>query len=135
MEPSVSVPMENATSPAAVPEEEPADEPDDPCFKFHGFLVTPPYQMSPIARAPIVNLQTRTAPAFSRFFTTVAVLSILWSLKGVAPHVVFVPSTARRSFTPYGIPCKGPLYFPFAISSSAFFAEAIALSSSNDITH
>jgi len=47
MEPSVSVPRLKATRPAAVAEPEPADEPLDPSFVFHGLRVMPPYQMSP----------------------------------------------------------------------------------------
>src|SRR5688572_17118423 len=73
IEPSVSVPIAKATNPALVAEADPAEEPLDPCFRFHGFLVTPPYQISPMAKAPIVSLTTRTAPASISFFTTVAV--------------------------------------------------------------
>ena len=47
IEPSVSVPRLKATSPAAVAEPDPADEPLDPSFRFQGLRVTPPYQMSP----------------------------------------------------------------------------------------
>lgn len=47
MEPSVSVPIENPHSPAAVAEADPALEPLDPSFRFHGLRVRPPYQMSP----------------------------------------------------------------------------------------
>src|SRR5687767_7093461 len=53
IEPSVSVPIANATSPEPVAEADPAEEPLDPCARFQGFLVTPPYQMSPMANAPI----------------------------------------------------------------------------------
>ena len=73
IDPNVSVPMAKATSPATVAEAEPADDPLDPCFKSHGFFVTPPYQISPIAKAPSVNLPSKTAPAASSFLTTVAV--------------------------------------------------------------
>src|SRR5262245_2327318 len=47
IEPSVSVPIEKPTSPAAVADAGPADEPLDPCSRFHGFLVTPPNHWSP----------------------------------------------------------------------------------------
>src|SRR5690606_29704722 len=76
IEPNVSVPIENATKPATVADALPADDPLEPCFKFHGFLVTPPNQMSPIANAPIVNLATSTAPASSNFLTMVVVVFI-----------------------------------------------------------
>jgi hypothetical protein len=41
IEPDVSVPMPNATHPAAVAEAGPADEPLEPCDKFHGLFVRP----------------------------------------------------------------------------------------------
>ncbi len=44
MLPQVSVPIANGTNPATVAEAEPADEPEEPVFKFHGFFVLPPYQ-------------------------------------------------------------------------------------------
>ena len=76
IDPKVSVPIEKATNPAAVDEADPAEDPLEPCSKFHGFLVLPPYQTSPHASAPMVNFATRTAPASSNFFTTVAFSSI-----------------------------------------------------------
>ena len=36
MLPQVSVPMANGTKPADVADAEPAEEPDEPFFKFHG---------------------------------------------------------------------------------------------------
>ena len=42
--PQVSVPIAKGTKPATVAEVEPADDPDDPYFKFHGFFVLPPNQ-------------------------------------------------------------------------------------------
>src|SRR5262245_15843804 len=42
IEPPVSVPIANATRPAAVAAAEPADDPLDPCSRFHGLLVRPP---------------------------------------------------------------------------------------------
>src|SRR5687767_6658695 len=70
IEPNVSVPTAKATRPALVAEADPAEEPLDPCFRFQGFFVTPPYQISPSAKAPIVSLTTSTAPASFNFFTT-----------------------------------------------------------------
>ena len=46
IEPSVSVPMAKAQSPAAVALAEPALDPLEPSFRFQGLRVTPPYQMS-----------------------------------------------------------------------------------------
>src|SRR5215470_6537777 len=88
IDPSVSEPILNATSPAAVAEAGPAEDPLDPCFAFHGFRVTPPNHTSPCASAPSVNFATNTAPALSSRCTTVASSSIIWLSKPAAPHVV-----------------------------------------------
>src|SRR6185437_17070598 len=77
IEPSVSEPMLNATHPAAVAEAGPADEPLEPCDGFHGLRVFPPNQVSSMASAPSESFATRTAPAASRRFTTVASSSIV----------------------------------------------------------
>ena len=68
MEPRVSLPIPKEMQPAAVAEAGPAEEPLEPCFRFHGFFVTPPYHISPIARAPKVSLTISTAPASSNTF-------------------------------------------------------------------
>jgi len=80
MEPSVSVPMANPTSPAATAEAEPAEEPLEPSSGFHGLRVVPPNHTSPMARAPQESLARRTAPAASSRFTTSASSSRTWSL-------------------------------------------------------
>src|SRR6185503_13573041 len=49
IEPRVSVPIENPTSPAAVALAGPADEPLDPCSGHQGFRVTAPNHTSPWA--------------------------------------------------------------------------------------
>src|SRR5688572_1602854 len=74
IEPSVSVPIEKPTSPAAVAEPGPADEPLDPCCASsgcHGLRVTPANQRAPCASAPIDNFATSTAPASFNRSTTV----------------------------------------------------------------
>src|SRR5262249_30180823 len=88
MLPSVSVPMAKPTSPATTADADPADEPLEPCFTFHGLRVLPPNHWSPMASAPSVSLATRTAPASSSRFAIVALVSSFWSLYGAAPHVV-----------------------------------------------
>ena len=55
-----------------------------------------------------VIMATSTAPESSKRFATVAVSSIIWFLNGADPQVVGYPLTEKRSFRPYGIPCKGP---------------------------
>src|SRR6266849_8882221 len=129
IEPSVSEPMLKATHPAAAAEAGPADEPLDPCLVFQGLRVTPPNHTSPCASAPSVNFATSTAPASSSRFTTVASSSIICVSNPAAPQVVRYPFVANRSLAPHGSPCRGPRYFPAAISSSAFFASARARSS------
>src|ERR1041385_6022259 len=76
MEPSVSEPMAKATQPAAVAEDDPADDPLDPCLVFQGLRVIPPNHLSPWASAPSVSLATNTAPSTSSRFTTLASSSI-----------------------------------------------------------
>src|SRR5277367_842781 len=88
IEPSVSEPMAKATHPAAVADVEPADEPLEPCFVFHGLRVRPPNHLSPIASAPRVVFATSTAPAASSRLTTVASSSKLCFSNPPAPHVV-----------------------------------------------
>src|SRR6266404_3679530 len=75
IEPSVSVPIEKPTSPAAVAAAGPADEPLDPrrsSSGAQGLRVTPPNHLGPCASAPIESLATKTAPASRRRSTTVA---------------------------------------------------------------
>src|SRR5262249_16049607 len=88
IDPTVSEPILNQTSPEATPEAGPAEDPLDPCFVFHGFRVTPPNHTSPCASAPSVNFATNTAPALSSRCTTVASSSIVWLSNPAAPHVV-----------------------------------------------
>src|SRR5262252_4893199 len=63
MLPPVSLPMENATSAAAVAAPGPALDPDAPSSRSQGFIVWPPNQMSLSASAPSESLANMTAPA------------------------------------------------------------------------
>src|SRR5882757_7158392 len=63
MEPSVSVPMAKPTQPAETVLALPADEPLEPWRGFQGLRVRPPNQRSPCARAPMLSLARRMAPA------------------------------------------------------------------------
>ena len=126
MEPCVSVPMPNATHPAAVAEDGPADEPLDPCVRFHGLFVRPRNHWSFCANIPVDNLAINTAPALRRRTTTSASSSMMRFSKSAVPHVVGTPFVLKRSFTPYGMPCSGPRYLPAAISSSQRAASARA---------
>src|ERR1700732_2648415 len=86
-DPPVSGPTENATSPAAVAEPGPAEEPEASCWVFQGFRVTPPNHWAVSASAPDESFATRMAPASLSLVYTVASVSMTWSLKGEAPHV------------------------------------------------
>ena len=66
MLPPVSLPIENATSAAAVAAPGPALDPDAPSSSSHGFIVWPPNQMSFSASAPSDSLAISTAPASFR---------------------------------------------------------------------
>src|SRR5262245_52356424 len=62
-DPPVSVPMENATRPAAVAAPGPADDPAASWSGFHGFRVSPPNHCAVNASAPDESFATRIAPA------------------------------------------------------------------------
>src|SRR5687768_4745210 len=100
IDPCVSVPIPNATQPAAVAEPGPADEPLEPCVRFQGFLVWPRYQLSPCAKRPVASFAMSTAPASRRRMYTSESTSMTWSWCAFDPHVVFVPRTAKRSLMP-----------------------------------
>ena len=100
MDPWVSVPMAKATHPAAVADPGPAEDPLDPSSRFHGFRVWPRYQRSPRANSPVANLAASTAPALRRRTTISESSRVKRPLKSAAPHVVRVPDTEKRSFTP-----------------------------------
>src|SRR5215471_878059 len=72
IDPSVSVPSENPTSPAAVAEALPALDPLDVASRFHGVLVIPLNHSPPCASAPIDNFAISTPPAARSRSTTVA---------------------------------------------------------------
>src|ERR1700746_429494 len=88
MLPPVSLPIEKATSPAAVAAPGPALDPDAPSSSSHGFIVWPPNQMSLSARAPRLSFAISTAPAaFSRCTTAESAAGTRF-LNGSAPYVV-----------------------------------------------
>src|SRR5918995_5190989 len=126
MEPSVSVPIAKAHSPAAVAEADPALDPLDPSLRFQGLRVRPPYQMSLYANAPTVVLPSSTAPAARSLRTSVASYSGTRSRYGSAPQPVTVPFVSNKSLSPYGIPCSGPRLTPARSSASAASASARA---------
>src|SRR5215471_10708556 len=70
MLPPVSLPMENATSAAAVAAPGPALDPEAPSSSNQGFIVWPPNQMSLSASAPRDSFANNTAPASFKRLTT-----------------------------------------------------------------
>src|SRR5262249_32866888 len=126
MLPPVSLPIENATSAAAVAAPGPALDPEAPSSNNHGFMVWPPNQMSFSASAPSDSLANITAPASFNLRTTKESAVGTRLRNGSAPYVVGMSFVSRRSFTPYGMPCRGPRYLPDAISESANFARETA---------
>ena len=66
------MPIANATHPAAVADDDPAEDPLDPCAGSHGLFVRPPNHMSPCASSPVVSFASSTAPASRSISTTLA---------------------------------------------------------------
>ena len=85
MLPPVSLPIEKATSAAAVAAPGPALEPDAPSSSSHGFIVCPPNQMSLSASAPRLSFAMSTAPASFRRRTTAESAAGTRFLNGSAP--------------------------------------------------
>src|SRR3954465_12494720 len=163
IEPRVSVPMGNATSPAlrgrratrtpppGAAARGPADDPLELLSGDHGLRAEPPNQTPPRASAPIDSFAQSTAPAsrnrptIDRFAaitapasrnrsTLVASTCATRFSYGFAPQVVLIPLVSNRSFTPNGMPCSGPRDLPALISLSAAAACASARSSVNVTT-
>src|SRR5579862_8830318 len=70
IDPRVSVPIENPTSPADVAEAGPAEDPLELSSILQGFRVLPPNHNPPWASAPMDSLAIRTAPASRSRSTT-----------------------------------------------------------------
>src|SRR5215210_7578578 len=64
IDPSVSVPIVKGNKPATTEAADPADDPLDPCWRFHGFFVSPRNHLLLYASAPRESLAHKTAPAF-----------------------------------------------------------------------
>src|SRR3954466_12721060 len=129
IDPRVSVPIANATRPAAVAAPGPADDPLELLSGDHGLRVEPPNHTPPCASAPIDSFAHSTAPASRSRSTIVASICATRFSYGFAPHVVLIPLVSNRSLTPNGMPCSGPRYLPALISLSAAAACARARSS------
>src|SRR5262245_9062806 len=97
IDPLVSVPIANPTSPPAVADPGPADDPLEPSAGLPGFLVCPPNQRSPWASSPEVSFASKTAPASRSISTTLDSSSSTWSWYAPEPQVVLYPLTVMMS--------------------------------------
>src|SRR5438094_10085238 len=91
MEPRVSVPIANATSPAEVAAPGPADDPLELVSGDHGLRVAPPNHTPPCASAPIDSFATSTPPAARSRSPIVATTSATRCSYGFPPHAVLIP--------------------------------------------
>src|SRR5678816_1125732 len=96
IDPLVSVPMPNATQPAAVADDGPADDPLEPRRMSQGLFVRPRYQLSPLAKRPVASFAISTAPALRRRTMTSASSSMTRFSKSADPHVVRTPFVANK---------------------------------------
>ncbi len=67
IEPNVSVPIVKGNNPATTDAAEPADDPLEPCERFHGFFVSPPNHLLLYANDPNESFAHNTAPASLSF--------------------------------------------------------------------
>ena len=134
MEPLVSEPMAKPTSPAATADPGPLEEPPLQKFVFHGVSPVPVGTSIRFVVAHAAGKlhhgelgeehRPRLAQAADHGRLGVEHLLAI----GPAPHVVGMPGTATRSFTPYGTPCSGPRMRPARSSRSAVRASSRARS-------
>ena len=135
IEPSVSVPMARAASPAAIAAPDPADEPQAVRSKEWGLRTKPPAPLHPLmelverkfAHSDRFVLPRTTAPASVRRLTNGASRVGTLALRARDPAVVAVPSNdSRLSFSRMVTPCRGPRSLPARRSASSFRASARA---------
>ena len=97
--------------PAAVATPEPLDDEPDHRSLFHGFLGACLRGLyPPIAPSVKLSLPSMIAPASFNLVITVASYSGTKFSKTAVPAIVLTPSVKHKSFTPIGIPCKGPKF-------------------------
>ena len=135
MLPHVSVPIANGTRPAAVAAPGPAEEPLEPCSRFHGFFVVPPNQTSPHASAPTLSFATSTAPAPSSFPDDRRGLVALLLRVGPRAPRRGVARHGQQILRPPRDPVQRVRRLPAARSRSARAAASRARSSVSVTTH
>ena len=106
IEPQVSLPMANGTSPAPTADPGPLEEPPDQRPVSQGFSPAPVklasdcLYPSPPAISTIASFAASTAPASLSLTITVASASMTRSFMGAAPQLVGMPRVASRSLAP-----------------------------------
>ena len=104
IDPPVSVPSAKGNSRAATATAEPEDDPPAHRDGFHGLRVV---LVGPAANSNVCSLATRTAPASSSRWATVALVSGTRSSYSRDPPVVLIPAVSMMSFNPNGTPSSG----------------------------
>ena len=131
-EPPVSVPSAPRKSPAATPAPLPEEDPPGHVSGFQGLRGTGNgFDASgmPIANSIVEVLPMITAPAArSRATTGASCPSPHAGSRTIDWAVVGASFVAMMSFTPIGMPWRGPRSMPAAKSASACFAAASAVS-------
>ena len=122
MEPAVSVPIAAMQSPAATAAAEPDEDPPVMRSKSQGFFAGPKaltMPLTPNANSCRFSLPTITAPACFNWRTSSASSAGTRSRNWLLAAVVRTPAVSRRSFSPIGMPCRGPRQRPAMTSASA----------------
>ena len=133
-EPPPSDPVARGTRPAATAEALPPDEPPGVWSRFQGLRVGPNTALSVSAFQPTSGVfvfpRTTQPAATSRATNGESAGAGGLPAKATDPLVVVKPSASSRSFTPMGIPARGPGSRPAAMTSSIRPAAARARSPS-----
>ena len=104
-EPRVCVPSAALTSPAATAAAEPLDEPPGVCAGFQGLQVGPGWRH---ANSVVTVLPVTKPPSERNRATTQASAAGTWPAWIRDPFAVTMSAVAIKSFTPNGIPARGP---------------------------
>src|SRR5689334_15831687 len=133
-DPPVSLPSAIGTMPHASDTAAPPLLPPHVRVRSYGFFVAPNTVLNVFDPAPnsgVFVLPTVIAPAFRINVMIGASFAGTLSRKNGEPYVVRIPFVSTRSLCAIGSPCSGPRALPFASSSSAAAASAIARSATS----
>ena len=119
-DPPPSDPVASGTMPAAMAAADPPDEPPGVCSRFHGLRVGPNSGLSVSAFQPssgVFVLPITTHPAATSRDTRIeSSVAGARPASAAEPWVVTYPAASSRSFTPSGMPARGPGSRPAATS-------------------